>query len=547
MKKPSTFQISCLSLFSIVALALASPGCTKTDALGAAGQDDSSAGGNAPTASGGGTGADGTSAGGGGGASSSDDAADGGSVPSCSGLTATCGPSGNESCCTSLLVPGGTFYRSYDGVAPYTDTSYPAMVADFYLDKYEITVGRFRQFVNAGMGTQASPPAPGAGAHPLIAGSGWDSTWNANLSADTESLKAAMLCFDSYTTWTDTAGSNESKPVNCLDWYTAFAFCAWDGGRLATEAEWNYAASGGSEQRYYPWSSPATSTTIDDSYAVFNCGNSCSGPQNVGSKSPKGDGKWGQSDLEGNVSEWTLDWYTSSYPTPCDNCAELTEASGRVLRGGGFPDSDVSLLQSDYRIDDYPGSHASGIGARCARTGGAISQGGSADAGQDGLDVSDLVPNICPSVAPGTGAPCASAGETCVYDGCTACVCMSNGTWECTAGPGDCASCPTTVTAGSPCTSNGLICLSWAFCGSECSCDGTTWSCALCGGGACGGSPCSSSPSCPATLPNDGQTCGALGNSCLYGWPAGCVKATCSCTVAGWSCSYGSYCLDAGE
>jgi formylglycine-generating enzyme required for sulfatase activity len=50
--------------------------------------------------------------------------------------------------------------------------SYPATVADFYLDKYEITVGRFRQFVNAGMGTQASPPAAGAGAHSLITGSG---------------------------------------------------------------------------------------------------------------------------------------------------------------------------------------------------------------------------------------------------------------------------------------------------------------------------------------------------------------------------------------
>jgi hypothetical protein len=89
---------------------------------------------------------------------------------SCAGLTATCGPS-NESCCKSLLVPGGTYYRSYNGV-DFTDKSYPATVADFYLDKYEITVGRFRQFVNAGMGTQANPPAAGAGANPLIAGLG---------------------------------------------------------------------------------------------------------------------------------------------------------------------------------------------------------------------------------------------------------------------------------------------------------------------------------------------------------------------------------------
>ncbi|AUX45468.1 uncharacterized protein SOCE26_069590 [Sorangium cellulosum] len=36
-------------------------------------------------------------------------------------------------------------------------------------------------------------------------------------------------------------------PINRLDWYMALAFCAWNGGRLATEAEWNYAASGGSE------------------------------------------------------------------------------------------------------------------------------------------------------------------------------------------------------------------------------------------------------------------------------------------------------------
>jgi formylglycine-generating enzyme required for sulfatase activity len=107
-----------------------------------------------------------------------------------------------------LLVPGGTFYRSYDGV-DFTNKSYPATVSDFYLDKYEITVGRFRAFVNAGMGTQASPPAAGAGAHPGITGSGWDSTRNTNLSANTAALTTALKCDATYPTWTDTAGGNE--------------------------------------------------------------------------------------------------------------------------------------------------------------------------------------------------------------------------------------------------------------------------------------------------------------------------------------------------
>ena len=266
-----------------------------------------------------------------------------------------------------MLVPGGTFYRSYDGV-DFTDKSYPATVSDFYLDKYEITVGRFRQFVNAGMGTQASPPAAGAGEG--IPGSGWDTTWKTNLAATTAALTTNLKCYAGYQTWTDTAGSNESMPVNCLDWYTAFAFCAWDGGRLPTEAEWNYAAAGGSDQRYYPWSVPATSTTIDDSYAVY-CGGSCNSTQNVGSKSPTGDGRWGQTDLAGNVWEWTLDWY-DTYQVLCNNCANITDASasGRVVRGGDFEDY-ASGLRSASRSSNYPGNGYDGfgyVGARCART-----------------------------------------------------------------------------------------------------------------------------------------------------------------------------------
>jgi formylglycine-generating enzyme required for sulfatase activity len=262
-----------------------------------------------------------------------------------------------------LRVPGGTYYRSYDGV-DHMDHSFPATVSDFYLDKYEVTVGRLRAFVNAGMGTQKSPPADGAGAHPSLAGSGWRSTWNTQLSPSTAALKTALKCYESYQTWTDTPGSNENKAANCVDWYTAFAFCVWDGGRVATEPEWMYAASGGSEQRYYPWSIPPNSTTIDDTYAAY-CGGTCWSMQNVGMK-PKGDGRWGQSDLGGNAWEWTLDWNSSSVPMPCHDCAVVDGGTWRNGRSGAFDDLAATLRSATRHVyvPDYHGI----IGLRCART-----------------------------------------------------------------------------------------------------------------------------------------------------------------------------------
>ena len=286
------------------------------------------------------------------------------SGPNCSSLPATCGPAAIDSCCASELVPGGTYYRSYDAATDdHNDMSYPATLSDFRLDTYEITVGRFRAFVEAGKGTQADPPTVSNGAHAAIPQSGWEAGWAANLETDATALVAAVKCDVTYQTWTDTPGTNEHRPMNCITWYEAMAFCIWDGGYLPTEAEWNYAATGGSEQRAYPWSVPASFTAIDATFAAYE---GSGATVNVGSKSPKGDGRWGHADLAGNVSEWTLDRYASPYTNPCNNCANLSALSSRVVRGGSFRQGET-FLRAAYRGSTAPWGRNPESGARCAR------------------------------------------------------------------------------------------------------------------------------------------------------------------------------------
>ena len=295
-------------------------------------------------------------------------------MANCMGLPATCGAAGNEDCCQKGPIPGGTFHRSYDG-AGFPDMGFPATISDFVLDKYEVTVGRFRGFLEAGFGTQTNPPAAGAGARAGLPGSGWDSAWNARLLGTTLALRTAIKCNAAYETWTDAPGANESKPLNCVTWYEAMAFCIWDGGYLATEAEWNYAASGGSEQRVYPWSSPASSTMIDCTHANYYVDNPAGtfcvdgmrgGTNRVGTEAAKGNGRWGHADLAGNLYEWTLDWHAPAYSPMCNDCANLTPGTFRVVRGGSFLDS-AAFLRGSARGNLSPADRADVVGFRCAR------------------------------------------------------------------------------------------------------------------------------------------------------------------------------------
>ncbi|WP_437712289.1 SUMF1/EgtB/PvdO family nonheme iron enzyme [Sorangium sp. So ce448] len=285
-----------------------------------------------------------------------------------------CGPEG-ISCCDSRLVPGGTFNRHFDGVNS-TDDSYPATVSSFLLDTYEVTVGRFRAFVEAGQGTRASAPEEGAGQHPQVPGSGWSADWNHWFEEDTAALKEAVLrCYaePEVSTWTDEVGPNEDLPMNCITWAEAFAFCVWDGGRLPTSTEMNYAASGGDEHRVYPWGQE-----IDPSRANYGCIADGSPAQEcalsdilpVGSR-PAGAGRWGQQDLSGGMEEFTRDWsVTGTPPVPCVDCIVLERSSGGFYletHGGNYRDGEPGLYATSGGVYRSPGRY-SGNGVRCART-----------------------------------------------------------------------------------------------------------------------------------------------------------------------------------
>ncbi len=305
------------------------------------------------------------------------DAGDAGNAPpSCAGGghgLSDCGPDA-ESCCATLLVPGGTFYRGYDGVTS-TDQGFPATVSSFQLDRFEVTVGRFRQFVSAVL--QGWTPAPGSGKHAHLDGGaglnggtepGWDPSWTGNLATTASGWTTNLSCNATYQTWSLSPGF-ETKPINCITWYEAYAFCIWDGGFLPSEAEWNYAASGGSEQRVYPWSNPPTSSSCDCSYANYDPNSvpcATTGLTAVGALSPKGDGKWGHADLAGNVWEFVLDWY-APYAVQCTDCADLSGTGSRADRGGGAGSTFASRLLTSFRSGSAPGYRLYDIGVRCAR------------------------------------------------------------------------------------------------------------------------------------------------------------------------------------
>ena len=308
-------------------------------------------------------------------------------APGGAGMT-NCGSggSGTESCCTSLEVTGGTFDRTYSngGVGPMNGAD-SATVSAFRLDKYEVTVGRFRQFVDAWTTSGTSvQPNPGAGKHLHLHGGqglsyvtspssyepGWLAASDPNISPTTANLTEGVP----YSTWTASPGASENLPINTVTWAEAYAFCIWDGGFLPSEAEWEYAAAGGAVELEYPWGNAAPGNA--STFAIYGClypagasgmcGGTNSNQAPVGT-TLDGAGLFGQFDLAGNTEEWTLDFYATPYVSPSDDAANFVASNQRVARGGEY-NADLAQLEPPYRDTSNPTQRSWGVGMRCARS-----------------------------------------------------------------------------------------------------------------------------------------------------------------------------------
>lgn len=220
-----------------------------------------------------------------------------------------------------VLVPAGEFSMGSDKGDDDEQPIHRVFLDSFYIDKFEVTNGRFAKFVEA---IQIEPP------------------WGF---ADKE-----------------TPVVHSDKPVRWVNWMDAMGYCLWAGKRLPTEAEWEKAARG-TDGRIYPWGNdPPT-----PAHAVFGLKEGADTISVIGNRE-KGKSPYGVHDMAGNLYEWTIDWYDEGFynQNPAINPRGPAEGTAKVQRGGSYTNTPYRL-RSSFRTKGDPTEHDPNVGFRCAQ------------------------------------------------------------------------------------------------------------------------------------------------------------------------------------
>nr|WP_243647166.1 formylglycine-generating enzyme family protein [Scopulibacillus darangshiensis] len=277
-----------------------------------------------------------------------------------------------------IYIPGGNFMMGTnsnegfpaDGEGPIRKVN----LAPYYIDSAVVTNAQFAEFVEAtGYKTEAER-------------FGWSFVFRSFLTPDTAAKVTQVVrgtpwwCMVEEAYWHQPEGPDSSiegrmdHPVVHVSWNDASAYADWTGKRLPTEAEWEFAARGGLEQKMYPWGDELTpegqhycniwqgtfpkTNAKEDGY--FGTAPATSFPANG----------YGLYNVSGNVWEWCSDWFSKSIHKRGgrDNPKGPTEGETKVMRGGSYlcHRSYCNRYRVAARSSNTPDSSTGNIGFRCA-------------------------------------------------------------------------------------------------------------------------------------------------------------------------------------
>jgi len=237
-----------------------------------------------------------------------------------------------------VIIQGGTFMMGSDAGNYDESPTHRVTISSFMLSKYEVSQEQYRNVtgINPSKFVEGGIASGIATRRPVEQVSWYDAVSFCNKLSDIDGLQKV------YTISSNNVMADFSK----------------NGYRLPTEAEWEYAATGGMQSQGYTYAGSNDPNTV----ALYN-GNTNKITYTVGTMNPN---ELGIYDMSGNVSEWCWDWYGPYSTSPQIDPVGISSATNRVIRGGSWI-LGTSNLRSCDRDFDNPMERNSYLGFRVAR------------------------------------------------------------------------------------------------------------------------------------------------------------------------------------